>query len=324
MSRPAVERRTLLLAALALGLPGRLRAQINGRVPVVGILAAEPSPEPIAAMFRDSLRALGHFDGTDLRVQYRGGPPERIPQLAAQLARLKAELIVTYGGAPVARAASGATRGIPVVFADAADAVVEGLVDNAQHPSGRATGLSVFESRVNPMRLRLLRELTPGVRRIAVLHEPATPRSAFQPMQQAAQSFRLTLQPLAVANPEEARVALGTAKRAGSEALLVLPSALFSAFRQSLVDLAVKEGWTAMFPDRSFVEAGGIISYGADYAAMRREAARYALSLLQGARVAELSVEQAKLELALNLRMARARRLTVPRSLVSRAARVVP
>jgi putative ABC transport system substrate-binding protein len=324
MGRSATGRRGFLFAALALGVPGLARAQINGRVPVLGILASEPSPEAIAAMFRDSLRALGHFDGTDLRLQYRGGPPERLAQLAQQLARLKAEVIVTYGGAPVARAASEATRNIPIVFADAEDAVVEGLVDNPQRPSGRATGLSVFESKVHAMRLRLLRELTPGVRRIAVLHEPATPRSAFQPMQQTAQSFRLTLQPLAAANPEEARAALGTAKRAGSEALLVLPSALFSAFRQSLVDLTLKEAWTAMFTDRSFVEAGGIISYGADFAAMRREAARFALSLLQGARVAELPVEQAKLELALNLRTARARRLTVPRSLVSRAARIVP
>jgi putative tryptophan/tyrosine transport system substrate-binding protein len=324
MERPLAERRAFLVAALALGLPGRVQAQINGRVPVLGILAAEPAPEPIAPMFRDSLRALGHFDGTDLRVQYRGGPSERLAQLAAQLARLKAELIVTYGGAPVARAASQATRKIPIVFADAADAVVEGLVDNAQRPSGRATGLSVFESKVHPMRLRLLRELTPGVRRIAVLHDFVTPRAAFQPMQQTAQSLRLTLQTLPVANPEEARVALAAARRAGSEALLVLPSPLFSAFRQSLVDLTVHDGWAALFGDRSFVEAGAILSYGADYPAMRREAARYALSLLQGARVDELPVEQAKLELAVNLRTARARHLVVPRSLVGRAARVVP
>ena len=216
-----------------------------------------------------------------------------------------------------------AARTIPVVFAAVSDATVQALVRNPLQPEGSITGVGPLEARVHAKRLELVRELVPRLQRLAVLFDAAMPQAELAPLQQAALAQRTTLQIVAGRNAEELRIALNADAKRAPQALLVLPSPVFNGFRQAIVELAKSQRLPALYPERPFVEAGGLVAYGPDMPGMCRPAARLVLSLLQGAKVAKLPVEQAKFELAVNLRAAKAERFTVPRGMIARADRIL-
>jgi len=168
-----------------------------------------------------------------------------------------------------------------------------------------------------------VRELVPRLQRLAVLFDAAMPQAELAPLQQAALAQRTTLQIVGGRNAEELRIALNADVNRAPQALLVLPSPVFNGFRQAIVELAKSQRLPALYPDRSYVEAGGLVAYGPDVSGMCRPAARLVLSLLQGAKVAKLPVEQAKFELAVNLRAAKVERFTVPRGMIARADRIL-
>ena len=319
-----MQRRRFLAAAALAAIPGGLQAQRRRDVPVVGALYEQPLPNDFSRSLADGIQELGHVQGEDLRIEQRSarGVVARLPALAAELVRRKPSVIFAAGDEP-ARVAAHAARTIPVVFAAVSDGTVQALVRNPQQPEGTVTGVAPFESRVHAKRLELVRELVPRLQRLAVLFDAALPQTELAPLQQAAQAQRITLQVIAGRNAEELRIALGADAKRAPQGLLVLPSAVFGGFRQAIVGMAKSQRLPALYPDRSFIEAGGLVAYGPDVPGMCRPAARLVLSLLQGAKVAKLPVEQAKFELAVNLRVAKAERFTVPQSMIARADRIL-
>ena len=319
-----MQRRRFLAAAALAALSGRLHAQRRRDIPVVGALYEQPLPNDFSRAFADGIQELGHVQGEDLRIEQRSarGVAARLPGLAAELVRRKASVIFAAGDEP-ARVAAHAARKIPVVFAGVSDGTVQALVRNPQQPEGSVTGVAPLESRMHAKRLELVRELVPRLQRLAVLVDAALPQAELAPLQQAALAQRITLQIIAGRNAEELRIALSADAKRAPQGVLVLPSAVFAGFRQAIVGLARSQRLPALYPDRSFVEAGGLVAYGPDVPGMCRPAARLVLSLLQGAKVAKLPVEQAKFELAVNLRAAKVERVNVPQSMIARADRIL-
>ena len=319
-----MERRSFLAAAVLAAISGSLQAQRRRDIPVVGALYEQPLPNDFSRSFADGIQELGHVQGEDLRIDQRSarGVAARLPALAAELARRKPSVIFAAGD-EAARAAAHAARSIPVVFAGVSDATVQALVKNPQQPEGTITGVAPLEARVQAKRFDLVRELVPRLQRLAVLFDAALPQAELAPLRQAAAAQRTALQVIAGRNAEELRIALNADAQRAPQALLVLPSPAFNGFRQAIVGLAKSQRLPALYPDRSFVDAGGLVAYGPDMPGMCKPAARLVLSLLQGAKVAKLPVEQAKFELAVNLRAAKVERFTVPRAMIARADRIL-
>jgi putative ABC transport system substrate-binding protein len=319
-----MERRRFLAAVALAALPGGLQAQRRREIPVVGALYEQPLPNDFSRAFADGIQELGHVQGEDLRIDQRSarGVAARLPALAAELVRRKPSIIFAAGD-EAARAAVHAARTVPVVFAAVTDGTVQALVRNPRQPEGNVTGVAPLESRVHAKRLELVRELVPRLQRLAVFFDSTLSPAELAPLQQAALAQRTALQIIAGRNAEELRIALNADEKRAPQALLVLPSPLFSGFRQAIVGLAKSGRLPALYPDRSFVEAGGLVAYAPDVPGMCRPAARLVLSLLQGAKVANLPVEQAKFELTVNLRAAKVERFSVPRSMIARADRIL-
>lgn len=319
-----MERRRFLAAAALAALPGGLQAQRRRQVPVVGALYQASLPNDFSRAFADGIQELGHVQGEDLKIEQRSarGVAARLPALAAELVRRKPSVIFAAGDEP-ARAAAQAARTIPVIFAAVTDGTAQALVRNPQHPDGTVTGVAPFEARVHAKRLELVRELVPRLQRLAVLFDAAAPPADLLPLQQAALAQRTTLQMIGGRNAEELRIALSADAKRAPQALLVLPSPVLSGFRQAIVGLAKSQHLPALYPDRSFVEAGGLTAYAADMPGMCKPAARLVLSLLQGANIAKLPVEQARFELWVNVRAAKVDRFSVPRAMIARADRIL-
>jgi putative ABC transport system substrate-binding protein len=319
-----VDRRRFLAAAALAAVSPRLQAQRRRDIPVVGALFEQALPNDFSRAFADGVQELGHVQGEDLRIEQRSarGVLARLPALAAELVRRKVSVIFAAGD-EAARAAAHAAHGVPVVFAAVSDGTVQALVRNPQQPEGTITGVAPFEARAHAKRLEILRELLPRLQRLGVLFDAAMAPGELVPLQQAALAQRTTLQIISGRNAEELRIALNADARRAPQALLVLPSPAFTGFRPAIVELAKSQRLPALYPERSFVEAGGMVAYGPDVPGMCKPAARLVLSLLQGAKIARLPLEPAKFELAVNLRAARAARFTVPRTMIARADRIL-
>ena len=291
---------------------------------MVGALYEQALPNDFSRAFSDGIQELGHVQGEDLRIEQRSarGVAARLPALAAELVRRKPSVIFAAGDEP-ARVAVHAARTIPVVFAAVRDATVQALVRNPLQPEGSVTGVAPLEARMHAKRLELMRELVPRLHRLAVLFDAAMPQAELAPLQQAALAQKTTLQIVAGRNAEELRIALNSDAKRAPQALLVLPSPVFNGFRQAIVELAKSQHLPALYPDRSFVEAGGLAAYGADTPGMCKPAARLVLSLLQGAKIGKLPVEQARFELWMNVRAAKVDRFNVPRAMIARADRIL-
>jgi len=322
--------RTLgLIGILALGILGpqlAADAQQVGKVWQIGILGNVPAHTWDA--FRQALRQLGYVEGQNIVVEPRWseGRPERFPGLAAELVRLKVDVIVATS-TPGVQAAKNATQTIPIVIASAADPVGTGLIASLARPGGNITGLSIladFETRGKL--LEILKEAVPKVSRVAVLWNSTSSIEvrSLDAMQAPARALGLALRPVEARSPDEFDGAFAVMTREGADALIVMDSGLNITYRAIIVDLAAKHRLPAMYGFREFVEAGGLVSYGVNLSENYRRAAVYVDKILKGAKPADLPVEQpTRFELFINLKTAKALGLTIPQSVLIRADEVI-
>jgi putative ABC transport system substrate-binding protein len=297
-------------------------------IPRIGILLA-PSASSYSAWveaFRQRLRELGYVEGKNILIEYRyaEGKYERLPDLAAELVRLKVDVIVTTGAVVLfAKKVSGT---IPIVFAAAVDPVGGGLVSSLARPGGNITGLSVMARDLNGKRLELLKETFPKVARVAFLWEPfhLSGNPALTEMEAAAKALGLKLQSLPVRSLDDFDGAFARAEREGAQALITDPRPLITNQQRQVLDFAAKNRLPAIYHTSEFVEAGGLMSYAPNYMDLWRRAATYVDKILKGAKPADLAVEQPKkFELIINLKAAKQIGLTIPPKVLARADRVV-
>ena len=329
-----IERRTFIggLASGLLTAPLITQAQQGAKLPRVGYLTpgtGDPSSYAVRYRyepFRRGLRELGYVEGQTIVVEYRfaGGKPERLAELAAELADLKVDVIVT-AATPAARAAKKATSTIPIVMVDPGDPVALGLVQSLARPGGNATALTSFAPELAGKRLQLLTEMAPGASRVAVVWNSAIPPSevALNELRGAARMLGIQIESVEVQGADGLARGLAALKERGM-ALLVFPDPLTFGNRIPIVEFAAKARVPAMFGAKEFVDVGGLISYGPSYPDMFQRAGVQVGRILKGAKPADLSVEQpTKFELVINLKTAKALGLTIPESLRFRADEVI-
>ena len=323
--------RRFALALAVLAAPLAADAQQPDRGYRIGYIGTSPLSAPTASRdveaFRQGLRELGWVDGRNVVIEYRysAGRSERLPALAAELVRLKVDVIIA-NATPATLASKQATTTIPIVGVVLADPVGAGLVTSLVRPGGNITGLAALFPELAAKRLELLKETLPGVSRVAVLWNAANPGNARQVEETklAAQALGLKLQSVEVWGPDDVQGAFVAMTRTRPEALLTLADPLIFTHRTQIVDFAAKSRLPAIHPFRDFVEAGGLMAYGVDITDMNRRAATYVDKILRGAKPADLPIEQpTKFEFVINLKAARALGLAIPQSLLLRADRVV-
>jgi ABC-type uncharacterized transport system substrate-binding protein len=328
-----MDRRTFIAASAMglLGVPLAAEAQQAAKIARIGYLATNLAASPhLIEAFRQGLRDLGYVEGRNVVIETRSaeGKLERFPALAAELVALKVDVIVA-GGTPQALAAKQATRTVPIVFAAAADAVGSGLVPSLARPGGNVTGLSLLAPELVGKCLERLKQAVPAVSRVAVLWHPGavgerTEKDMLKEAEVTARALGVRLQFIEARGPADFDRAFSDMTRAGAGALTLLTSTMFINERRRLVDLAAKNRLPAVYPWREGVDAGGLMSYGPNVADMFRRAATYVDKILRGATPADLPVEQpTKFELVINLKTAKALRLTIPQSLLRQADQVI-
>jgi putative ABC transport system substrate-binding protein len=322
--------RAVLAAVLALGLlaaplvaPGQ---QPRGKTARVGFLHFVSSPL-LDEAFQEGLRELGYVEGQNIVIEYRSadGKDERLPGLAAELVRMKVDVIVT-ASPPATEAAKRATSTVPIVFALSADPVAAGLVASLARPGGNITGLATISAEVVGKQLELLKRVAPKVSRVAVLQNPSNPGHALMLPQAegAARALGVQLQVLKARTPSEIEVAFAAMRSQRADGALVLRDAVFRERRAQIVALAAKSRLPAVYGLREEAEAGGLMAYGASVPQLFRRAATYVDKILKGAKPADLPVEQpTKFELVINLKTAKALGLTIPPSLLGQADQVI-
>ena len=272
--------------------------------------------------FRDGLRTLGYIEGKNVVIEERYVGQLPLRDVTSGLAKRNFDVILTDGSA-VTSAVKQAGISVPVVFVSG-DPVDRGLVANLSRPGGTMTGLAVFAKELNVKRLELLREALPRASRLGVLHEPEHRKAMLPPIEEAARKlgFRLTL--LEVRNASDMPRAVAAAMKDNVTALMPVSSALFHAERQRLVALAAKNGLPAIYENRAFAEAGGLMSYGPDMSDVFRRAATYVHKIITGTKAADLPVEQpARFELIINQKAAKALGVTIPSSLRLQATQII-
>jgi len=322
--------RRAFLATAAAGMvviPAAARAQHAGKVHRIGFLSLQSGLNSTTEAFAQGMRELGYVEGRNLIVEYRWAArkEERLPELAAELVRLKVEVIVT-AAAPAIEAAKRATRTIPIVMATAADPMGSGLVASLARPGGNVTGLSALSTDLAGKRLQLARELVPKATRVAVLahHGTSATRLFLEEMRTAAQQMEVQLVVQEVQVADDLPGAFTAMQRERAQALIVQITPFSADNARRIVELAAQHRLPAMYDVRSFVDAGGLVSYGPSLPEMFRRAAFYVDRILKGAKPADLPIEQpTKFEMVINLKTAKALGLSIPQSLLVRADQVI-
>jgi putative tryptophan/tyrosine transport system substrate-binding protein len=320
-------REFMLVAASAMAAwPLAARAQQKA-MPVIGFLSGV-SPglyTPYVAAFAQGLNEAGYIEGQNVAIEYRWaqGNYDNLPALAADLVRHEVDVIAATGGGPsTALAAKNASSTIPVVFVVGADPVEAGLVASLARPGGNLTGVSMMFVELTPKRVELLSELVPETKRIALLVNPTNTNAedVKRDVQEAVRTKGVQLHTLQVARESEIDAAFATLVQLRAGALVVANDAFFTARRQQLVALAARHAVPAIYAERSFVDAGGLISYGTSLTGVYRQAGIYVGKILKGAKPADLPVQQpTTFELVVNLNTAKALGLTVPPAILARA-----
>jgi putative tryptophan/tyrosine transport system substrate-binding protein len=318
-----------LLGSSTVILPRTAFAQVPGKRKRVGLL--EYSRQDIERVrfweiLRRRLHELGHVEGDNIAFEQRwaDGNAKRLPALAAELVKLNVDVIVT-AGTPSAQAAIHATSMIPIVMATGNDPADVGI-HSLSRPTGNITGVVTLVSEVAPKRLGLLRELVPQATRIASLVDLGNPSSvqAEHDTEMAAKALGIPLQVLSVHNPDELEAVFDAMRERRIDALIIEASAMFFGERSRIAEIAAKHRIPTMVTERSFVEAGCLMTYGANLADNFHRAAEYVDKILKGTKPADLPVEQpTKFDLAINLKTAKALGLDVPPSLLARADEVI-
>ena len=309
--------------------PLAARAQQAGKVHRIGVLETISTTLNVANFYalREGLRQLGYAEGQNLVIEYRSadGRDDRFPGLARELLALKVDVIVTRG-TPAAKAVKNATSTVPVVMMASGDPVGVGLVTSLARPGGNITGLSAIVGELSPKRLELIREIVPGLARIAVLANTSNDavRRDWARIETAARSLGVQSQLLDLRESDALGPTFDDASARRADALVVVIDAITQANQQRIVDLAMKHRLPAIYSSREFVDAGGLISYGVSYPDLYRRAATYVDKILKGTKPADLPVEQpTKLELVINLKTAKALGLELPATVLARADEVI-
>jgi putative ABC transport system substrate-binding protein len=308
----------LLVAPLAEAQPAN--------IPRIGILRAGAPPDPNVEAFRQGLAELGYVEGQNVVIEYRWaeGKLDRLPSLAAELVRLKVDVIVT-GGGQATQAAMSATSTVPIVTGSAGSPAA-GLVASLARPGGNVTGLTVVTVELSAKKVELLREALPRVSRVALLGNPAAPayELIWKETRRAAQVLRVQLQPVEVRDLSGLEAAFVAMTKARVGAFITAPDEMFFAVRHRIVQLAAKSRLPGVFDTRAFVDAGGLMAYGPSLPDEFRRAATYVQKILKGAKPDDLPVEQpTKFELVINLKTAKALGLTIPPAVLARADEVI-
>jgi putative ABC transport system substrate-binding protein len=277
--------------------------------------------------FRQGLREVGYVEGKSIILEWRNadGKIANLPALAAELVRLKVDVIVT-AGPQVTRAAKEATTTIPIVMAFDNDPVGSGHVASLARPGKNITGLSTLSPELSGKQLELLKEVIPALSRVGVLGTSTQPGYAqvAKEIEMSAGALGVKLQILDVLSPKNIETAFRNASKERAEAVLVLASAVLAPHRTQIVDLALKSRLPAIYPYLEYVEAGGLMSYGVQVNDLYRRAATYVDKILKGAKAADLPVEQPKkFEFVINLKTAKRIGLTIPPNVLARADKVI-
>jgi len=324
-----MDRRTFIggIASGLIAAPLPARAQQAGKVYRIGILEAIPAAQNAANLdaLRKGLRDLGYVEGRNLILEYRSaeGRAERFPDLASELVGLKADLIVTRG-TPAARAAKNATETIPVVMATMGDP--RAIVASFARPGANITGVTTFSTELTAKRIQLLRELVPGLARIALLHNMGNPAAPPEWEETKMAARALGLQPLLldVRSQGDLGLAFERAIRQHVDALLIGADGLAQMHQPTIIGLAARNALPAAYPAREFVEAGGLIAYAVNYPDLYYRFASFVDRIFKGAKPGDLPVEQpTKFELVINMKTAKALRLTIAQDLLLRADEVI-
>ncbi len=321
-----------LSAILALGILAAPPAAAAGqptKVPRVGLLLQGMSASLMTRLegFHQGLRERGYVDGKNIALEARfdGDKEERLPALAADLVRLRVDVIVA-AATPAVKAAQRATTTIPIIIVHSADPVGLGFATSLARPGGNITGLSSLSPELSGKRLELLKEAVPKLARIAVLWNVANPGTviAFQELQDAARVLKLRVQSLEVRQTEDLAPAVKAVTRQRTVGLLTLLDPLVVSQRTRIVELAAEKRLPAMYPTKEFVEAGGLMAYGPDLVDSYRRAAIFVDKVLKGAKPADLPVEHpTKFNFAVNLKTAKALGITFPPFILIRADQVI-
>ena len=318
----------LALGALLIALSVSAEAQQPARILRIGILLP-PSASfslPRVEAFRQRLRELGYVEGKNIVIEYRyaEGKRERLPDFAAELVRLKVDVIVTTG-VPAVFAAKKASAAIPIVFAGSPDPVGTGIVSSLARPGGNITGLSNIAQDLDGKRLELLKEAFPKFARVAFLWDSGGRGNlALTEMEAAAKALGVKLQSLEVRSLDDFDSAFARAKRNGAQALTTSASSVIGNQQRQVLDFAAKNRLPAMYPTSEWVEAGGLMSYAPNYPDLWRRAADFVDKILKGTKPAEIPVEQPmKFEFIVNLKAAKQIGLTIPPNVLVRADKVI-
>ena len=304
------------------------QAQQSAKIARIGFLddSTASGSAVLVEVFWQEMCKLGWVEGKNITVEYRfaEGKYDRLPELAADLVRLKVDLIVVAGG-PTTLAAKGATTTIPIVMANVADPVGLGLVASLARPGGNVTGFSSLVSELNSKRLEILKDAIPKLSRVGLLRSQGVSDFQLKELRAAAPSLNLRLEEINTQlDPKGLESAFQTATQKQVGAILTITTRPFFAQRKRIVELAAKYRLPAIYFQKEFVDEGGLMSYGVDYDDLYRRAAIYVDKILKGAKPADLPVEQPmKFELVINLKTAKQIGVTIPQTVLFRATRVI-
>ena len=319
----------LTLCAMLFSLCHPVWAQQPTKISRLGLLLTGTPSSSSGSLetFRNSLRKLGYIEGKNILIQYRyaEGNPDRLPSLATELVRLNVDVIVTTG-TPAAQAAKNATTRIPIVMALISDPVGAALVASLARPGGNLTGLSSVSQDLSGKRLELLKEAIPKVARVGVLYDPNDPAKVaeFKEIEVAARPLGVQLQSLEVRSLDELERGFKAATKGKAGAILVLPTTILGTRTRQIAELAAKNRLPTMFATSQYMDAGGLMSYGPDYADLWRRAATYVDKILKGTKPADLPVEQPiKFEFVINLKTAKQIGVTIPPEVLARATTLI-
>jgi putative ABC transport system substrate-binding protein len=317
-----------LFAIVCLSTASLADAQQLGKIPTIGFIRGGSPTDAEVEAFRHGLRELGYLEGKNITIEYRNtdGKTDRFSGVAAELVRLKVDIIVAAGGSAVVLAVKPATDTIPIIMTNPGDPVAIGVVASLARPGGNVTGLTSSSTALSGKRLEVLKEAVPKLSRVAVLWSPAESGNAsnFKETDDAAQSLRLKILSLGLRTPDDLDNALQYAIRDRAGALIIIRSPAYTTIGEKVADFAGKNRLPTMFPERLAVEAGGLMSYAPNIADNFRRAATYVDKILKGTKPADLPVEQPnKFELVINLKTAKQIGLTIPPNVLARADRVI-
>jgi len=322
-----LDRRNLLLSVPAVLFAAHARARPAPKV--IGVLSPYGGADGQATLtlFRQAMRDLGHTEGRDFALveRFAGGRNDRLPSLAAELVKLRVDLILASTTNAV-KAAQAATSTIPIVFESVADPVVAGIADSVNHPGRNLTGLSNFSIDLSPKRFQLLTQLLPALREVEVLSNLSNPYYVSQKpaIESVADKLGLRVNFSDASTPDEVEQAFRTMAPRRPMALIVTADAYLYAQRQRIAALALSHRLSSVFPFAAYVDAGGLMSYGVDPAPAIRQAAVFVDKIFKGANPGDLPIEQpTRVEMVINRRTAALLRLTIPPALLLQADRVI-